>query len=112
MTINDVLSDPSIYPTPSEFLPDRWLVSGGNSIRTDLNPYFVPFGKGPRMCQGSDFAWAELYFAFATLIRRFEFELYDTEYDRDVRVTRDCFFGEPSKASRSIRMKVKSVYTE
>jgi len=111
MTINDVLTDPSIYPNPSEFLPDRWLENEGKSVRSDLNPYFVAFGRGPRMCQGYDFALAELYIAFAALIRRFKFELFDTVYERDVKVVRDCFFGEASKASRSIRMKVKSEYT-
>ena len=106
-----MLHDEQMYPDPFAFKPERWLDSEGNFIRTDLNPYFVAFGKGPRMCQGVDFAMAELYFAFAAMIRRFEFELYDTLYDRDVKIVRDCFFGEPSKASRSIRMKVKSEYT-
>lgn len=50
MTINSVLRDPSVFPSPSDFLPERWIASDG--ISTAEDEYFVAFGKGTRMCQG------------------------------------------------------------
>ncbi|KAL8966025.1 MAG: hypothetical protein Q9183_003559 [Haloplaca sp. 2 TL-2023] len=47
MTIHDVLHDPSYFAEPESFLPERWLEA---TPRPDS--YFVPFGKGTRMCQG------------------------------------------------------------
>lgn len=60
------------------------------------------------MCQGMDFAWAEMYCAIAAVVMRFEFELFDTRYERDVEVVSDCFIGEPDRLSLGIRMRVVS----
>ena len=46
MTPHDVLLDPKVFPAPEAFEPDRWIHD------PDLDRYFVPFGKGTRMCQG------------------------------------------------------------
>ena len=43
-----VLHDPSIFPSPHEFKPERWLAPDSEK----LDRYFVAFGKGTRMCQG------------------------------------------------------------
>ena len=51
-------------------------------------------------------AWAEMYILVANMFGRFDFELYDMDYDRDLKHTRDCFIGVPSKASRGLRVKV------
>jgi len=106
MTIRDVVLDASIYPLPTEFLPERWLENG--KIHNHLSPYWVPFGRGPRVCQGMDFAWAEMYIALAAIITRFEFELYDTIHERDVKFVSDCFIGMPDKSCKGIRMRVIS----
>lgn len=47
MTIHDISIDPKIFDHPHSFLPERWL---GTPVPDDR--YFVPFGKGTRMCQG------------------------------------------------------------
>jgi len=106
MTINDVLKEPTIFPDPDKFLPDRWLEDG--KLHNKFNQYWFTFGRGPRMCQGMDFAWAEFYFALAAVVMRFDFELYDTTYERDIKFVKDCFFGQPGKSSKGIRMKVVS----
>ena len=60
---------PAAWAHPDEFRPDRFLdpeVSAGPA-RTA----FVPFGAGPRMCIGRDFAYAEAVLALAVLCRAF-----------------------------------------
>jgi hypothetical protein len=41
-----------------------------------------------------------------TLLRRFEFQLYDTTKERDIDLVRDCFIGEPHPDSIGVRVKV------
>lgn len=50
MTLHDVLLDPEIFDEPMEFRPDRWLAS--NPDLAQITPYFLPFGRGSRMCLG------------------------------------------------------------
>ncbi|MCJ1256300.1 hypothetical protein MMC24_004121 [Lignoscripta atroalba] len=107
MTSHNVLYDPSIFPSPTQFMPERWLeASAPNKER--LDKYFVAFGKGTRMCQGMDFAYAELYLTLTTLLRRFEFQLYETTYERDVKVVRDNFIGEALPESLGVRVRIVS----
>lgn len=64
--------DPRWYPEPLEFRPDRWLDGS-----TDDAPRFawIPFGGGPRVCYGQQFAMAELVLSLTVLLRRFRFDL-------------------------------------
>jgi cytochrome P450 len=72
-----------------EFRPQRWLENHGQADDAmakesqatmvspsdrgrDLDHWLVAFSRGPRMCFGVNLAWAELYIAFATMIRRFD----------------------------------------
>ncbi|MCJ1436764.1 hypothetical protein MMC27_006146 [Xylographa pallens] len=110
MTPSSVLMDPSIFPNPTAFSPDRWL--GSLAEKAALERFFVPFGRGSRMCVGMNFAWAELIVATATIFRLFEFELHDTVRERDVDVTRDCFLGEACKGSKGVRVRVTGATLE
>jgi cytochrome P450 len=129
MTTHDILLDSDIFPEPNTFNPERWLVADPPSDR-----YFVAFGKGTRMCQGMKcvdsplgcslhtstsligsranhfirFAYTELYLVIATLLRRYNFQLYDTQRERDIDSVRDCFVGEPYPHSLGIRVEVLS----
>ena len=103
MTISTILQDPMCFPEPLEFLPERWLATGNEN----LNRYFVPFGRGSRMCLGMNLAYAELYLVLAVIFRRFDLQLFDTIRARDVDTTRDFFLGQPSADSMGIRVKVK-----
>lgn len=51
-------------------------------------------------------AYAELYMTIIAVFRRFDMELYETEYDRDVRIQRDWFTPAPGKDSRGIRVRI------
>lgn len=54
----------------------------------------------------NSFAYIEVYMSLSALITRFDLELYDTTWERDVAYTRDCFLGEASRDSPGIRVKV------
>ena len=57
---------PSAWADPERFDPDRFL-DPGPEVRTA----FLPFGAGPRMCIGRDFAYAEAVLALALVCRGF-----------------------------------------
>ena len=59
---------PDIWEQPNDFEPDRFL--GGKINRTA----FIPFGYGPRLCVGRDFANLEGVLMLAGLGGRFEVE--------------------------------------
>ncbi|RFU72711.1 cytochrome p450 [Trichoderma arundinaceum] len=101
MSHPDILHDPTIYPEPLRFIPERWFNPTERANRS-----FVAFGKGTRMCQGMDFANAEMYITIATLFLRFDLELFETYRGRDIDYVRDCFLAEASLQSQGIRVKV------
>ena len=70
--------DPRWWPQPERFDPWRWVADGGpraadGGAERPRLAYF-PFGAGPRMCVGEQFAWQEGVIALATMARRWRFE--------------------------------------
>ncbi|GLT62109.1 hypothetical protein SLA2020_347710 [Shorea laevis] len=62
--------DDSIFPEPSKFDPSRF------ENPTSIPPYcFVPFGGGPRICPGYDFAKIETLVAIHYLVTSFNWKL-------------------------------------
>ncbi|HEY6330374.1 MAG TPA: cytochrome P450, partial [Blastocatellia bacterium] len=57
------------YPEPFKFDPDRWTAE--NRASRPKYSYF-PFGGGPRLCIGEQFAWAEGILIIATLAQRWK----------------------------------------
>jgi cytochrome P450 len=96
-----VLMNPSIFPDPETFRPERWL-----DKEKRLERYLVSFGKGSRQCLGMNLAYAELYLTIATLVSRFDFELYETGI-RDVKIKHDFFVAAPELGSKGVRVTVK-----
>lgn len=64
--------DPRWFDEPSRFDPDRF-----SSERAERIPRgaYLPFGIGPRVCIGSNFAAMEMALIAAMLLQRFEFRL-------------------------------------
>ncbi|KAI0458276.1 putative cytochrome P450 [Xylaria acuta] len=110
MTTLDVLNDGEIFQSPQAFIPERWLDNPKTSEGENITRYFVPFGKGSRMCIGINLAYVELYRVLATLFRRFTFELHDTDIS-DIEMVSDFFVPSPKHNSRGLRVKVTSVNT-
>ncbi|RXG14120.1 hypothetical protein DSM03_101235 [Leeuwenhoekiella aestuarii] len=55
------------WENPEHFIPDRF---EDESLK--YSPYYYPFGAGPRMCIGNNFAMYEMILAVAQLIKKFK----------------------------------------
>jgi cytochrome P450 len=99
----------TLYPDSFTFRPDRWIGRPKAPAPYDSRPlkhYMVSFGKGTRHCLGMNLAYAEITIAVASLVRRFDFELFETTYE-DVRVVRDLIAPDVSRQSKGVRALVK-----
>ena len=105
MTLRHVLLDDSIFQNPHEFRPERWLAENPSLAR--ISKFYMPFGRGSRMCVGLNLALAELYLILGNLFDKFDFDLFETTKERDIDIARDCFIGEPSTQSQGVRVKVR-----
>jgi cytochrome P450 len=115
MNPRSILQNDDVFPQPTQFLPERWLVSseeGDMKKKRELERFFVAFGKGGRMCLGMGFAMTELHITLATIFRRFDFELYGTTREKDIDTARDCFLAETVPGSLGVRVKVVKIYEE
>ncbi len=62
--------DPRFFPDPERFDPDRW----ADGLAQTLPRYaYFPFGGGPRLCIGNNFALLEAVLVLATLAQGYEF---------------------------------------
>jgi len=104
MTARDVSFDPVIFPNPHTFDPNRWIRAAEQGHR--LDKYAAAFGKGAFACVGAELAKSEIILGVAALVDRFDIELVDFNYERDLKVVRDAFFGLPSKESTAVRVRV------
>jgi len=57
------------YPEPFKFDPERWTPQA-RAARPKYS--YLPFGGGPRLCIGEQFAWTEGILIIATLARRWK----------------------------------------
>jgi cytochrome P450 family 135 len=58
--------NPSVYDSPEEFRPERFLELAGGR---DINPYsWIPFGGGIRRCIGASFATLEMKLILQTML--------------------------------------------
>ncbi|RJE21131.1 Cytochrome P450 [Aspergillus sclerotialis] len=101
-----ILTDPTIFPNPHTFDPERWIRAAEKGER--LEKYIVNFSKGSRICLGKNLAYAELFLVFAALVRQFELELYETPKSV-VEFVRDFGFPAPDEGDLKIRALVKEV---
>lgn len=68
--------DPETWPNPEQFDPERFAAGQ----RESRHPYaFLPFGGGPRLCIGNQFALLEMQALLAGLLLRFRVEPMDNQ---------------------------------
>ncbi|KAF2624983.1 cytochrome P450, partial [Macroventuria anomochaeta] len=60
--------DPTIFPEPDEFRPERWL-NISPLERQKLKAHANSFGRGTRQCMGVRLAYAELYLTLGHMFR-------------------------------------------
>jgi cytochrome P450 len=78
--------DPRWWAEPEQFRPDRWLRrEPGKADRFDPKcpgqprGAYLPFGAGPRMCVGEQFAWSEAATMLAELGRSWRLSVGDAQ---------------------------------
>jgi len=123
MTHYSVHHNERLFPDSHSFVPERWLdhpdapalVSSLEQKQGDLKQktkklsrYMVSFNKGTRNCIGMQFAWSQLYFMIANVVRRCDLEIFETEW-KDVGFVRDFGISMPAKDSRGLRVLVHDV---
>lgn len=132
MTTYKTVTDPSIFPDPFEFIPERWL-EGDEEHQARLDRYATVFSGGGRSCLGQPLSWAELTLGLAKIWRVWGAEA-DGEDDntnekdggrlekplagtmrihpgttaRDTRMASDWFIPIPWKDSQGVRVYFKS----
>jgi cytochrome P450 len=94
-----------VFPNPDAFIPERWLEAENRDGEKADRRLLMTFGKGPRMCLGQNLALAEITTVLATLVVRFELELFETGL-RDVDVMHDSLLPMPWAGSKGVRFKV------
>jgi cytochrome P450 len=69
VVLHGIQRDPRFFDRPDEFAPDRWTPA----FRQELHDFaYAPFGGGPRICIGRQFALLEAKLALATIGRNHE----------------------------------------
>ncbi len=69
-----VQRDPRFWDEPEKFRPERW---GEERVKTMPKFAYFPFGGGPRVCIGQQFAMMELVLILATIAQKFRFRLQE-----------------------------------
>lgn len=81
--------DPSVWPNPDSFTPERFLNGGVDAKGRDFE--FIPFGEGRRICLGMPLAYRMLHLVLANLLCSFDWKPSDGVSPHDVGV--DDKFG-------------------
>ena len=66
-------TDERVWTNPFDFDPARWLPP--RQEQDQRHHCFVPFGGGPRLCLGANFAWAEMRVMLALLLRAYVWQV-------------------------------------
>ncbi|KAF2212832.1 hypothetical protein CERZMDRAFT_40428, partial [Cercospora zeae-maydis SCOH1-5] len=71
--------DPTIFPEPEKFMPDRWLDADDDTDKTSsklrMQEAYFPFGLGSRTCIGRNIATLVILTALPRLVERFDVEM-------------------------------------
>ncbi|KIY46145.1 cytochrome P450 [Fistulina hepatica ATCC 64428] len=81
--------DPSVFPSPETFLPDRWLDAPAEQLQL-MNQYMMPFGIGTRTCGGQNLAQVMLRVVLVAVVRNFDIEAPVETNERSMEM-RDSF---------------------
>ncbi|KZS92752.1 cytochrome P450 [Sistotremastrum niveocremeum HHB9708] len=86
--------NPSDFPNPMEFDPDRFIEEGGSirRLRADFrDPEDIVFGFGRRICVGQHIATAQMWITMATLLTTFHISFPKDKDGKEIRPPGDHF---------------------
>ncbi|OAA38537.1 Cytochrome P450 [Metarhizium rileyi] len=108
MTTYYMHMDPTVFPEPEKFNPQRWLNSDPDGL---MHSYLLPFGKGSRACAGQKIAWMQMYFCLSQLYRPSgpDIELFESD-ESDVRLAHGYVFPQPRMDSPGVRVLIHSAF--
>jgi len=70
--IYSIHRDPTIWPNPEKYDPERF----SSEAKQSRDPYlYLPFGSGPRNCIGMRFAQMELKLVLARILKKYKLEV-------------------------------------
>ena len=72
---------PDFWSKPNEFVPDRFS-SENKKKHTPVS--YIPFGGGPRLCIGNNFAMMEMQLIIAMIFQKYKFELVTDKDSIDI----------------------------
>ncbi len=70
MSVYELHRHADFWESPNEFMPERFNADN----RKDLQDYYFPFGAGPRMCVGNNFAMYEMILTVAEIIKKYNLQ--------------------------------------
>ncbi|RAK95353.1 cytochrome P450 [Aspergillus ibericus CBS 121593] len=73
--------DPSLFPDPNVYRPERWLENGEQAKQ--MREAFIPFSSGARGCIGRNITMMEQQIFIATLVHRYNFALPSPDWTLD-----------------------------
>jgi len=68
MSLYELHRDKDFWEEPDSFIPERF----NTANEKEYADYFFPFGAGPRMCVGNNFAMYEMIMVIAEIIKKFK----------------------------------------
>lgn len=74
MSMYELHRHTDFWDNPNEFIPERFEVS----TKKDNSGYYFPFGAGPRMCVGNNFAMYEMIMTITEIVKKYKLT---TAYD-------------------------------
>lgn len=76
VAVFEIHKRPDLWDKPEEFIPERF---EPEKIKSMPKFSYFPFGGGPRLCIGNNFALMEMQIVLATLAQKFNFKLAEGE---------------------------------
>ena len=75
-SMSHVMHDPTVFPSPRQFNPERFLEKDEKSgqVKFVPHPHVIPFGVGKRRCLGETLAKMELYLFLTGIVHQFDIE--------------------------------------
>lgn len=67
-SVIQIHNNPNLWDRPEKFMPERFI----NVPKTAYSSFYFPFGAGPRMCIGNNYAMFEMIMAVQSLVKRFQ----------------------------------------